>query len=166
MKRIYKIGLIALLQIIFLFLMLGLKYYTLACGVPVLLKTAPVDPWDVFRGEYVALQYDISMVESGNLDIMKDGLANKRVYVVLEKGDKYWNATGIYLEKPGLRDNQVFIKGKLLYYDDQKNAYQITYGIETYYVEEGSGREIDRLRNLEAQVRIDRFGNAVIETIL
>ncbi len=166
MKRSYKIGLIVAIQVIFLFSMIGFKYYTLSAGVSVLLKAEPVDPWDVFRGEYVALQYDISTVKSENLDITQDGLVNKKVYVVLEKGDKYWNATGIYLDKPVLNSNQVFIKGKLLYYDDKKNQYHVSYGIETYYVEEGRGREIDRSQDLEAQVRIDRFGNAVIENIL
>ncbi len=166
MKRSYKIGIIVALQVLFLFSMLGIRFYTLSQGVPVLLKAAPVDPWDLFRGEYVALNYDISTVKSDGLDIPRDGSINKKVYVVLEKGEQYWNTAGVFLEKPALKSDQVFIKGQISYYNDREKEFHISYGIESYYVEEGMGREINRQENLEAQVRIDHFGNAAIEKIL
>lgn len=164
MKRSYKIGLIVCLQILFLFSMIGFRYYTLATGTPVLLKAAPVDPRDVFRGEYVMLEYDISYIKGENLN--SEDPQNKNVYVVLEKGDKYWNPAGVYLDKPGLDINQIFIKGKINYYDSRRNEYHVTYGLESYYVEEGQGREIEQLKNFDAQIKIDRFGNAVIDKIL
>ena len=164
MKRSYKIGLIVILQIIFLFSMIGFRYYTLSAGTPVLLKAAPVDPRDVFRGKYVMLEYDISWIKSENLD--SEDLQNKNVYVVLEKGEKDWNEAGLYLYKPNLNINQIYIKGKLNYYNSRRNEYHVTYGIESYYVEEGQGREIEQLKNFDAQIKIDRFGNAVIEKIV
>lgn len=163
MKRSYKIGIIVILQVLFLFGMIGISYYTLTTGTPVLLKAEPVDPWDMFRGEYVMLQYDISRIKSENLNIESN--QNQNVYVVLEKGEKYWNATGMYLDKPDLDSNQIFIKGELGYYDSRKNEYNITYGIESYYVEEGTGKSLQQAKVFDAQVRIDRFGNAVIEKV-
>jgi uncharacterized membrane-anchored protein len=144
--------------------MIGFRYYTLSAGTPVLLKAAPVDPRDVFRGEYVMLEYDISWIKSENL--ASEDLQNKNVYVVLEKGEKDWKEAGLYLYKPNLDINQIYIKGKLNYYDNRRNEYRVTYGIESYYVEEGQGREIEQAKNFEAQIRIDRFGSAVIEKIL
>lgn len=164
MKRSYKTAIIIILQVLFLFGLIGVKYYTLSSGVPVLLKSAPTDPWDVFRGEYVMLEYDISWVNSENLD--HEEAQNKDVYVVLEKGEKYWDAAGIYLDKPGLAAGQVFIKGKINYYDEFRGQYKVLYGIESYYVEEGTGTGLQQIRSFDAQVRIDRFGGAVIENII
>ena len=157
MKRSYKVVLIILLQIIFLSGMIGFKYYTLHFGTPILLKASTVDPRDVFRGEYVRLRYELSSAK--NFDPGKQPLRDETVYVVLEKGEKYWDAVGVYIDKPQLNNNQVLMKGKL-------NYGSIQYGIETYYVEEGKGREIERKNNMDVMVRVDRFGNAVIERIL
>ncbi len=164
MKRSYKIGIIVILQVLFLFGMIGVKYYTLASGTPILLKAAPVDPWDVFRGEYVRLEYDITWVDSGGLDL--GGNRQQDVYVVLEKGDKYWNAVGVYLDKPVLTGGQVFIKGKAGYFNNLKGEYHVSYGIESYYVEEGTGIGLQQAGGFDARIRIDRFGNAVIEGIV
>lgn len=162
MKRSYKIAIIIVVQIIFLSLMVGFKYYTLSFGTPVLLKTAPIDPRDIFRGEYVRLNYEITLVKSQNLDLEY----NQDVFVVLEKGDPYWNAVAISVDKPGLAANQVMIKGKALDYVGRSQGYRLNYGIDTYYVEEGKGKEIERLRNIDVLVRVDRFGNAVIEELV
>ncbi len=164
MKRSYKIGLIVILQIIFLFSIIGFRYYTLSAGTPVLLKAAPVDPRDVFRGEYVMLEYDISWIKSENLN--PESFRKQNVYVVLEKGEKYWNEAGMYSDKPGLTGNQIFIKGEVDYFDEFKHKYHVTYGIESYYVEEGTGRGLEQAKYFDAQIKTDRFGNAVIENIL
>lgn len=164
MKRKYKIGIIVILQVLFLFGMIGIKHYTLSTGTPVLLKAAPVDPWDLFRGEYVSLEYDITWVRSQNLK--RENYRRQDVYVVLEKGEKYWNAVGIYLNKPVLTGGQVFIKGEAGYFNESKDEHHVSYGIESYYVEEGQVRELERAKNIDAQVRVDMFGRAVIEKIM
>ncbi|TEB09652.1 GDYXXLXY domain-containing protein [Pelotomaculum propionicicum] len=163
MKRSYKIGIIVALQVLFLFSMIGFRHYTLSAGTPVLLKAAPVDPWDLFRGEYVMLEYDISWVRGEDLGL--ESYRRQDVYVVLEKGEKYWNTAGLYLDKPDLIYGQIFIKGETDYFDDFKSKYHVSYGIESYYVEEGTGRELQQAKGFDAQIKIDRFGNAVIEKI-
>lgn len=142
--------------------MIGVRYYTLSAGTPVLLKASPVDPWDVFRGEYVRLEYDITWIKGPDLD------SNRRqdVYVVLEKGDKYWQAAGISLDKPVLTGEQIFIKGSADYYNEFKGEYHVSYGIESYFVEEGTGIGLQQAKVLDAQVKVDRFGSAVIEKII
>lgn len=162
MKRSCKIGIIVILQVLFLFGIIGVRYYTLSAGTPVLLKASPVDPWDVFRGEYVRLEYDITWIKGPDLDSSR----RQDVYVVLEKGDKYWQAAGIYLDKPVLAGGQIFIKGSADYYNGFKGEYHVSYGIESYFVEEGTGIGLQQAKVLDAQVKIDRFGNAVIEKII
>lgn len=144
--------------------MIGVRHYTLSAGTPVLLKAAPVDPWDVFRGEYVRLEYDITWIKGEGLDL--DSSRQQDVYVVLEKGDKYWQAAGIFLDKPVLTGEQIFIKGSAGYYNELKGEYRVSYGIESYFVEEGTGIGPQQAKVFDAQVRIDRFGNAVIENII
>ena len=54
-------------------------------GKTVVLKTVPVDPYDMFRGDYVALKYDISTANaSGAIPNGTD------VYIVLEPRGAYW----------------------------------------------------------------------------
>lgn len=167
MKRSHKLVIIVLLQVIFLFSMIGFKSFTMHTGTPVLLKSSPADPWDMFRGEYVRLNYEISRLESGKIkdDIEKKETAGgKTAYVVLAKGDKYWDALNISLQKPKPVSGQIYIKGKIQYYDG--GAYNITYGIEAYYVPEGEGIKLEQQASLDILVRVDRFGNAVIEKIV
>lgn len=164
MKRSYKTGIIIILQVLFLFAMIGVRYYTLSAGAPVLLKAAPVDPWDMFRGEYVMLEYDINWIKNENLNI--EDLQKKDVYVLLEKGEKYWHAAGVYVDKPDLAGPRVFVKGRVGYFDEFKEQYHVSYGIESYYVEEGTGMSLQQAGAFDAQIRIDRFGNAVIEKII
>lgn len=162
MKRSYKIALIIVIQILFIFSMVGFKYYTLDYGTPVLLKTAPIDPRDIFRGEYVSLNYEISLIKSNDLDMGYD----RDIYVVLQKGDPYWDAVAIDTVKPKTGPDQVILKGKAGYYDSHNQGYRVYYGIDSYYVEEGSGPEMERLRNIDVLVRVDQFGNAVIEKLV
>ncbi|MCL4440771.1 MAG: GDYXXLXY domain-containing protein, partial [Firmicutes bacterium] len=70
----------------------------------------------------------------------------------------------ISLEKPDLGEGQVFIKGRVTYYNGRE--YMMTYGIETYYVPEGEGVKLERGAGLDVLVRVDRFGNAVIEKLV
>jgi uncharacterized membrane-anchored protein len=165
----YKRALIVTLQVLFLFSMIGFKIYTLNTGTAILLKTEPIDPWDMFRGEYVALNYEISTLNGSeveeNLERDKHLADGDEVYVVLEKGTAYWQAVSINNNKPKLKDNQVYIKAKLQYYDDVKREYALNYGIESYYVEESQGRQLEQHDYLNVTVRVDNFGNAVIEKV-
>ena len=167
MKRGHKLALVVVLQLLILFGMVGFKYYTLNFGTPVLLKTAPVDPWDVFRGEYVRLGYEMSRINKAMIkeDLSGDSFG-QRVYVVLEKKEKYWEAVAVHQKRPRLEENQVFIKAELQYYDEYAGTYFLTYGLESYYVEEGQGKELEQNAELDVQARVDRFGNAVLEEVV
>ncbi len=57
----------------------------------------------------------------------------------------------------------MFIKGKVRKGFGGSN---VEYGIESYFVPEGEGRVIERNRDLEGKVAIDKFGNAVLKSVL
>ena len=157
------------------------REYTLQTGREVLLKTVPVDPRDLFRGDYVTLRYDISTLN------LSDGQAedanymnytnNARIYLALQLKDGYGVPKKLYKNPPG---GELFIKGRakgLTYERPEGNAsmpsvrkLRVEYGIESYFVPEGLGGEIERQRRddnkIDVLVAVDRFGNAAIKKIL
>ncbi|MFH1849373.1 MAG: GDYXXLXY domain-containing protein [archaeon] len=150
-KRAFTIIFVAWLALMLAFI--GIKEFTIQSGTKVLLKTRPVDPRDMFRGDYVALSYEISGLDAG-----PEVHNGDTVYVYLEN-QGFHHAVKEYSteKKQGL-----FIKGKV---ESAGDRISVKYGIESYFVPEGKGREIEMLQNtgdLYVMVSVDRFGNAVI----
>ncbi|MEK7631111.1 MAG: GDYXXLXY domain-containing protein [Patescibacteria group bacterium] len=146
------------------------RLYTLSTGTQVVLRTVPVDPRDLIRGEYVALRYEISTI-SQYLSDEKFSVGDT-VYVTLEKNsyDDVWRATGVSKNQP--TDYSTAIKGKVtsIPKDTPRNVWDrgvsglgIEYGIERYFVEAGQGKELERRGRLKVFVRVDRSGASVIE---
>ena len=161
-KKLFLI--IGIFWVIILFGFIAFKEFTLQTGEEVLLKTRPIDPRDLFRGDYVILSYEISNLDANSLQ--KDATEFKqddKVYVLLSKVNNYGTASGIYLNKP---KEGLILKGTIK--NVQGSRLNIEYGIESYFVPEGKGREIERLRgrNLEVKVAVDKLGNAVIKDLL
>src|SRR5262245_14089672 len=80
-------------QVLCLVAMMVGPLMTLATGEAILLRAAPVDPRDIFRGDYVTLSYEISQPgwdasQPWNLNWNRTNrireLAGKTVYVPLE----------------------------------------------------------------------------------
>lgn len=140
------------------------NYYTLSQGNEILLKTAPVDPNDLFRGNYVNLRYDISTIDLNNVTYDMPFVNGDDIFAVLVKGDKYWSVTGIrhYIQRP--QSNEVIMKGKVAYsYGDQVN---VLWGIESYFVSEGKGQAIEReIRDVSVKVSVDSTGRALIKKL-
>jgi uncharacterized membrane-anchored protein len=134
---------------------IAIKEYTLQTGEEVILKTRPVDPRDLFRGDYVILNYEI-----GNVDI-SDFEEGDKIYVGLQVDENgYGESTGVYKNPP----ESLFIKGTVK--RDSWVGSNVEFGIESYFVPEGEGRAVERNRNLEGKVAIDKSGNAVLKAIL
>ena len=142
----------------------ALKEFTLRTGEEVMLKTRPVDPRDLFRGDYVILNYEMSTLDRNSLPTDAANFTeNDKVYVTLNKQENYGIPSGIYKNQP---KEGLFIKGTVKNVRDSQVT--IEYGIESYFVPEGKGWEIQRQsgRTLEVKVAIDKFGNAGIKTLL
>lgn len=152
--------------------------YTYAVGKQITLQTAPVDPYDLLRGHYQTLGYEIAQADDlkalpgGEWFDQHPGQAGK-FYVVLEAppvpaakpigAPQPWKPVRISASHPsGLAANQVTIQGQIDRYG------RITYGIETYYMPEARrnelNAEIGKIQNRQAfvvDVKVDSSGNAV-----
>lgn len=76
---------IILLQALLLTGMIGYRHYWVSTGERILLKTAPVDPRDIFRGDYVHLSYDIANIDLDALAEKERFGPNDKVFAILEK---------------------------------------------------------------------------------
>ncbi|WP_042346520.1 GDYXXLXY domain-containing protein [Bacillus massiliigorillae] len=124
-------------------------------GERIVLETIPVDPTSLFYGDYMSLQLKISEVPKELLSesLMKELISHRSdeyslfsktipVYTALEKKGDIYRAKAVSLDKP---KNGLYLKGKINSYIlqyDQQNLY-VDYGIDRYYVEENTGKEIE-----------------------
>ena len=161
--------LLLVLQILFLAGIAGFHYSTLWYGKEIRLQTVPVDPRDLFYGDYVRLNYDINRIplslwqETGHKP--KNG---DRVYVVLQKdkADQLYTAKAVFANKPSLSDGEVALKGRIEYVDNE--SIRITYGIEQYYVKENTGKELEQQAqtgSLVVKLKVAAWGSPVVEDV-
>lgn len=142
--------------------------YTLATGTTVYLQTAPVDPYDVLRGRYVTLGYNITRFDQ--LDSLPGWSADFRqtgteLYLVIEPsgaGERSpWQAVAIHDYYPQERQpQQQVIKGHW-----HHGSLQI--GLSEYYIPEeiGDALEADMRQQAGealAEVKVDGRGHAAL----
>ena len=151
-------------QLLILAIVPAPKYLPRLAGKTVLLKTFPVDPYSIFSGYYMILDYEISRPTKaqGWSRLPTEGV----VFVVLAEDDGgLWHARSIHAERPGSPPaGCVVIRGR-------KEYDRVRYGIETYYVPETARKAIDEdfRRNADkarAEVKVGPFGHAVITKLL
>jgi uncharacterized membrane-anchored protein len=158
-----------LLQLAVLVTMIVPPLMTLATGEVILLRVVPVDPRDLFRGDFVILSYEISRPDWNPIWGAKDPtwqdwqrLEGKSIYALLEPeaDGRHWRPSGYQLEPP---QTGKFIRGRVTEYE------RAQYGIEQYFVQEGKGREYEnavREHKLSAEVVVDANGNAQLKGLL
>jgi uncharacterized membrane-anchored protein len=153
MRTLFIIAAVVL-QVGILAYMGGEREYVLRTGKIVYLRTTPVDPQDAFRGDYVQLDYEISNVP---VALMRDSLNDKtkngeRVYAVLDIDE---NQVGQVRYVTNRRpDNELFIRGRMNSRWGWTGMAPISYGIEAYFVEQGKGREIEKLRGTRRDIQV------------
>lgn len=145
-------------QVLVLAYVAGQREYVVHAGRNILLRTAPVDPRDPFRGDFVRLRYDLSTIrrESLSEDLRTSYLkSGARIYVALREDD---NGVAEIVQATAKRPaDGLFIRGRV----DQRwgwrgragtmrplplLAMRLRYGIEAYFVEQGKGLELERNR--------------------
>ena len=155
MKTIRYLALVLLLSLPLLG-MVGRQMHILNQGVEVGLGTVPVDPRSLFRGDYVRLNYTISRLNTADLSGDDEFDLHDDIYVLLAPEEDLYAAAGIFRQRPAVPDGHVVIKGRVnsvvkrrLNMDEVKTpsvptALSVRYGIESYFVPEGAGRELER----------------------
>lgn len=156
-KQTLLFWLAVLVQVLIVAAVPARKIYTRLTGTTIMIKTAPVDPYDFLSGYHVVLNYEISSTEG-----VSHGRGKRTVYAILEEGPSgIWSRTQVVDQPPeDLADDQLFIKG-------QFSGSRIYYGIEHYYIPEEQRGQIDEALRANpetafARVRVDRFGNAAL----
>jgi uncharacterized membrane-anchored protein len=159
--------------------------YTLITGTTVVLKTAPVDPYDLLRGYYQTLGYDISQIDTlsklpgwqefkSKNSILSSGT---QVYITLQstgtnrQQPQAWKPIAVSPTLPtNLPNDRISLLGKV-----DKSGRNVRYGLEKFYFPETSqdaiNGEIDRpivssgQKNLLAEVKIDPQGHATLVSL-
>jgi uncharacterized membrane-anchored protein len=156
------IAAVATLQLGALGYMVADRVRLVTTGREIVLPIIPVDPRDLFKGDYVRLGFPISNVPR---ELTKDLPAGTRnAFVTLEQqADSSWKVLGTSLLYPSaVASNQVVLRARPTSVDNS----HMRYGIERYYVPEGKGPALEKLareKKLAAVVAVDKRGNAAIK---
>ena len=122
-------------------------------GTTVYLKVEPVDPRDLFRGDYVVLNY-------GNIsrpDNIKS-ISHDTVYANLSVDSNNIASLDSFSYNP---KSKIFLQGDVGYRD-------IKYGIESFFVPVQTGRQIEKQiqsTDMYAEVIIGKSGKAFVKNL-
>ena len=167
-NRIWWIAGMILLQVLVL---LGLAGSNLAVewyGKEIRLETAPVDPRDLFYGDYVILNYEISelpeeMWRGGEFPGYDD-----TVYVLLRPSSSdalVYEAVGLYSDRPQTAGDEVVLKARVK--NNWDRIIRLSYGLERYYVPEGTGRALEEQQDkMQVVVKIAPWGQAKLSKLI
>ncbi len=150
-------------QTLLLLALIAQQEYRLASPTTVLLETAPVDPRDLLRGDYVILNYKVSTLTSNLWDVSPAGKVSQGlpVFVSLEQRGQFHEAVLLSAARPEPQPNRVVIQGRV---QQSWNSQQVRveYGLERYYVKEGTGNPRGKLT---VEVAVGAEGKPVIKQV-
>lgn len=149
-------------------------------GTEVRLRTVPVDPRDLFRGDYVVLAYPISTIAApGDAKGVRRG---DTVYVTLARdAEGFAQAKAVATNRPAAGEGEVVIAGRVLStgacaLNEAGQAdcaagsgrLRVAYGLESYFVPQGEGRRIETTSRarIEVVAAVAPDGTAAIKRLL
>ena len=132
----------------------------LRSGEEVFLETRPVDPRDLFRGDYMILSYDISQITADDASLPAGIGQGDTIYLRLSVDEnKIASPIAILKKEP---TEGLFIKGTVTRVPSPVSI-SVDYGIESYFIPEDTGRNFPRIT--EVLVSIDGNGRAKIKGV-
>ncbi|MFA6022905.1 MAG: GDYXXLXY domain-containing protein [Candidatus Pacearchaeota archaeon] len=164
MKKQVRLIIFLALLIIGISLFIFYLSWPLMTGKIVVLSTHPLDPFDVFRGQYISINYDISTIPQSPeiTDCIESNciISQKIIYVALKENTSS-GTYDYYSSSFSIPSSGVFIKGRIK--DSNYDSVNVEYGIEQYFFERN--KEIT-LNGLQVEVKIDNSGQARITRLL
>ncbi|MBR9702719.1 GDYXXLXY domain-containing protein [Candidatus Woesearchaeota archaeon] len=155
MKKQY-VGLIVVVAILLCVLFSFILYnqWPLLTGSKIVLATRPVDPFDLFRGQYMTIGYEIANIWS-----VSNFAVGDKIYVVLNEDEGgIWRQTSSSHSRP---EQGMFIRGKVLRVSGE--SVRVEYGIEQFFFE----RHADLpTRNITVEVSVASSGRARLSQML
>lgn len=178
---------LAIGQSLFLAAMVWDRVSLLRSPTVVTLETAPIDPRDLFRGDYVILSYTVSSLPLDALAGDDEFEHGKPIYVELAPEGDIWRPVAAWHEYRDAAPGNSIMRGRV------RNVMQdifagevaegedgrrppcpdcgtafVTYGIESYFVPEGEGRELEDTRNagrITVDVALGKDGTPAIKQL-
>jgi len=137
----------------------------LSGGKVILLETERVDPRDLLRGDYLILNYKISNVPTNLFSppVNRDLPVGTKVYVALESRGDFFALAKASTNQFELSGNQVLLKANRSGWGwNATNTVHVEYGLERYYVSEGTGNPRGKLT---VQAVVPASGRASIKQV-
>ena len=169
---------VALIQSAALFKIVYDRDRLLKSGREITLPVQPLDPRDIFRGDYVTLGYDITTLHKSNTETDHDfnGFApGSTAYVTMIPAPAGgWTETHVGSVYPSqVAPGEIVLKGRVKTVWKSENPAEsmvnVRYGIETYFVPEGTGRALEdkvRAHKIEAIVAVAADGTAALKGLI
>lgn len=138
-------------------------------GKEIVLKAVPVDPRSLFRGDYVILSYGITRIPRAEGEAVENGDAR---YVTIQQAGDEWTVVAASKAYPQtVTPGQAVIRGAVVntWPGDTSATLEMHYGIESYFVPEGAGLELEqkvRTGDLKVIVALDSDGKAAIKGLV
>lgn len=142
-------------------------------GREIVVEVIPVDPRDIFRGDYVILGYGFN--QRGNIQVPPETVNGDTVYVTLKPtGPEQWEMANVSRTLVQPTDPaEVVLKGTAnsVYKpnNDQPPLAMLRFGIESYYVPEGTGRELEKKvmeKKISAVLAVGSSGEVAIKALV
>ncbi len=152
--------------------MIAERAVVLSQGREIVLRTVPVDPRDLFRGDYVILNYDVSRVSLAGLDAPEGLRKGDQVFVTLRPTEDDWQVAAIDVDHPqSLSEGGVVIAARVRFVrgTGDSRTVRIDYGIESYFVPEGTGKALEdkvRERSVSVIVAVADRGKAAVKGLV
>ena len=169
---------VALVQSAMLLKIVWDRQRLLKTGREIVMQVVPVDPRDIMRGDYVTLGYGISpmrrsaLKDSASLTGLGRGAP---VYVTIRPDTaSNWTPVNVSVAYPAdVADGDAVLKGRVQYIWDEANNdnanLAVTFGIESYFVPEGTGKPLEqsvRDKKIQAIVAVGPDGTAAIKGLV
>ena len=164
--------------------LIGFRQWTLNTGTPVVLAIHPVDPRSLFQGDYVQLSYEIGNLRSTGWLATTIWSGGRRCSSIFSRAGRRGRRRGSGVsvlwrlrrgrccaagssgcaeqqcEESGTGESTAIVPCRIAH---------IRYGIESYFVPEGMGRELERPtegERIDIRVAVNRAGTPAISAIL
>ncbi|MEQ9520711.1 MAG: GDYXXLXY domain-containing protein [Parvibaculum sp.] len=180
-RLILGIALAAVVQTAILTQMVMGQVRLLNSPTEAILKTVPVDPRDIFRGDYVILNYEMEQLRNDRVDIATDVQQDQDIYIVLNLTLPFATPVKVLASRPEtLEPGQAVIRGSAYWVDTVQRqptdtgcgdctSLSLSLPIDSYFVPEGTGTEIEQYRNERALgviVALNEDGDAAIKGLM
>jgi uncharacterized membrane-anchored protein len=138
--------------------------HALSTAPTVLLETERVDPRDLLRGDYLILNYKISGVPTNLFSPPLTGqlAEGETVFVALKQGtNQFHTVSRASTARFPAEAGEIVLRGQSGW-TWRTNGIQVHYGLERYYVAEGTGNPQGKLT---VQVAVPPSGRALIREV-